>query len=108
MTEVNNEWQGCDSSGGSREEYILQWFLGAAHFPWLTGLHHSDLCIHPHISFSASPSSKNPWDYTEPIEVIPGDSDGKESACNVQTRVRTLSREDPLKKGMATLSSIFT
>ena len=33
----------------------------------------------------------------------PGNSDGKESACNTGD----LSREDPLEKGMATHSSIF-
>ena len=34
-------------------------------------------------------------------------SDGKESACNEETRVRSLGREDPLEKGMATHSSIL-
>ena len=29
-------------------------------------------------------------------------SDGKESACNIGDRVRSLSREDPLEKGMPT------
>ena len=37
---------------------------------------------------------------------FPGGLDGKESACNARERVRSLSREDPLKKGMATHSSI--
>ena len=32
---------------------------------------------------------------------FPGGSDGKESACNVETWVRFLGWEDPLKKGMA-------
>ena len=32
---------------------------------------------------------------------------GKEVACNVETRVRSLGREDPLEKGMATHSSVI-
>ena len=32
---------------------------------------------------------------------FPGGSDGKESACNVETWVRFLGWEDPLKRGMA-------
>ena len=36
-----------------------------------------------------------------------GGSDGKESACNAETQVRSLGREDPLVKGMATHSSIL-
>ena len=36
-----------------------------------------------------------------------GGSDGKESACNAETQVLPLGREDPLEKGMATHSSIF-
>ena len=35
-----------------------------------------------------------------------GASDGKESACNWETWVRSLARKDPLEKGMATHSSI--
>ena len=34
-------------------------------------------------------------------------ADGKESACNAGDLVRSLSREDPLEKGMATHSSIL-
>ena len=37
---------------------------------------------------------------------FPGGSDGKESACNEETQVQFLSRENPLEKGMATHSSI--
>ena len=41
--------------------------------------------------------------------VFPGDSDGKQLAWPKmqETRVRSLSWEDPLKKGMATHSSIL-
>ena len=35
------------------------------------------------------------------------DSDGKEFACNARDPVRSLDREDPLEKGMATHSSIL-
>ena len=38
---------------------------------------------------------------------FPGGSDGKESACNVETWVQSLGWEDPLEKGMATHSSIL-
>ena len=38
---------------------------------------------------------------------FPGGSDGKESSCNVGDRVPSLSREDPLEKGMVTHSSIL-
>ena len=38
---------------------------------------------------------------------ILGGSDGKESACNMRDLVRSLSREDPLEKEMATHSSIL-
>ena len=34
-------------------------------------------------------------------------SDGKESACNAGDPVQSLGQEDPLEKGMATLSSIL-
>ena len=34
-------------------------------------------------------------------------ADGKESACNAGDLVQSLSREDPLEKGMATHSSIL-
>ena len=34
-------------------------------------------------------------------------SAGKERACDVETPVRFLGREDPLEKGQATHSSIF-
>ena len=37
---------------------------------------------------------------------FPGDSNGKESACNAE-RVRPLGWEDPLEKGTATHSSIL-
>ena len=33
---------------------------------------------------------------------FPGGSDGKESACNVETQVQSLGQKDPLKKDMAT------
>ena len=36
---------------------------------------------------------------------FPGGSDGKASACNAGTRVRSLGREDPLEKEVATHSS---
>ena len=35
---------------------------------------------------------------------FPGDSDGKESACNAGDWVRSLGWEDPLQEGMATHS----
>ena len=39
---------------------------------------------------------------------FPDGSDGKESACSAgETRVRSLSWEDPLEKGMATHSRIL-
>ena len=38
---------------------------------------------------------------------FPGGSDSKESACNAETLVQFLGREDPLEKGMATHSSIL-
>ena len=38
---------------------------------------------------------------------FPGGSDGKESACNVGTWVRSLGWEEPLEEGMATHSSIL-
>ena len=38
---------------------------------------------------------------------FPGGSAGKESACTVETWVRSLGREDPLEKGKATHSSIL-
>ena len=37
---------------------------------------------------------------------FPGGSDGKESACNAGDQVHSLGREDLLKKGMGTHSSI--
>ena len=37
---------------------------------------------------------------------FPGGSVSKESACNQETWVRSLGREDPLEKEMATSSSI--
>ena len=39
--------------------------------------------------------------------IIQCGSDGKESACNAETLVRSLDWEDPLEKGMATHSSIL-
>ena len=41
------------------------------------------------------------------MEGFPGGSDGKESACNEETRVGSLGQEDPLEKGMAPHSSIL-
>ena len=38
---------------------------------------------------------------------FPSGSDSKESACNEETRVRSLGQEDPQEKGMATHSSIL-
>ena len=38
---------------------------------------------------------------------IPGDSDGKESACNAGDLIRSLGWEDSLEKEMATHSSIL-
>ena len=38
---------------------------------------------------------------------FPGGSDGKESAAIQETRVRSLSQEDPLEEGMATHSSVL-
>ena len=39
---------------------------------------------------------------------FPGGSNGKESACNEETQVRFLGREDPLEKGMETHSNIVS
>ena len=39
---------------------------------------------------------------------FPGGSDSKESACNVGDLGSTLGWEDPLEKGMATISSILS
>ena len=36
---------------------------------------------------------------------FPDGSDGKVSACNAETQVQSLGREDPLEKEMATYSS---
>ena len=38
---------------------------------------------------------------------FPGDSDGKESACNAGDLVQSLGREDPLEKGTVTHCSIL-
>ena len=38
---------------------------------------------------------------------FPGDSDGKESACNAGDLGSSLGWQDPLEKGMATHSSIL-
>ena len=35
------------------------------------------------------------------VRDFPGSSDGKESACNAGDQVRSLGREDPLDKGVA-------
>ena len=40
-------------------------------------------------------------------EGFPGGSDGKESVCNAADLVRSLGREDPLEKELATHSSIL-
>ena len=37
----------------------------------------------------------------------PVGSDGKEPSCNTETHIRSLGREDPLEKEMATHSSIL-
>ena len=39
------------------------------------------------------------------LEGFPGDSDGKESACNERNPGSTQGKEDPLEKGIATHSS---
>ena len=39
--------------------------------------------------------------------VFPGDADGKESLCNAEDPVWSLRKEDTLKKGVATSSSIL-
>ena len=39
--------------------------------------------------------------------LLPCGSDGKESACNEETQVRSLGVEDPLEKEMAIHSSIL-
>ena len=36
-----------------------------------------------------------------------GGSDGKESACNAETRVQSLGQEDPLEKGKAISTPVF-
>ena len=46
------------------------------------------------------------WGELLVIRGFPGDSDGKESACDVGDQVRSLSWEKPLKKGKATHSHI--
>ena len=38
---------------------------------------------------------------------FPGSSDGKESAYNAGDQIRSLNREDPLEKGLATHSNIL-
>ena len=37
-----------------------------------------------------------------------GGSDGKESACNAETQVKSLGQADPLEKGMATHFNILS
>ena len=44
---------------------------------------------------------KKYWQYS------PGDSDGRESACNPGDPIRSLGQEDALEKGMSTRSSIL-
>ena len=46
--------------------------------------------------------------YDDLLCLIPGGSNGKESACNAETQVQSLVHEDPLEKGMATHSRILT
>ena len=41
------------------------------------------------------------------VEGFPGDSDGKESACNAGDPVWSLGWEDPLEKGTSTHSRIL-
>ena len=41
------------------------------------------------------------------IQGCPGGSHGKKSVCNAETRVRSLGREDPLGKRMATHARIL-
>jgi len=45
---------------------------------------------------------------TKETHSLPDSSDGKEAACNAGDWVQFLGREDPLKEGMATHSSILT
>ena len=56
-----------------------------------------------HSSILASPAPKKGL---KEIWGFPGGSDCKASACNAETRVRSLSWEDPLEKEMAIHSSI--
>ena len=51
--------------------------------------------------------SPNHWINNLCVNNFPGGSDGKESAYYVGDRVQFLDREDLLKKGMATHSSII-
>ena len=50
-----------------------------------------------------SKTNKDSGDY----KALLGGSDGKESACNAGDLGQSLSREEPLEKGMATHSSIL-
>ena len=42
------------------------------------------------------------------VDILPGGSSSKESACNGGDPIWSLGQEDPLKKGMATHSSSLT
>ena len=46
------------------------------------------------------------YDHPHPLRGFPGGSAGKESACNAGELGLILGQEDPLEKGMATLSGI--
>ena len=50
--------------------------------------------------------SQRLWD-TDPHSGLPGGSEGKESACDAGTRVRSLGWEDPLQEGVATHARIL-
>ena len=56
-------------------------------------------------SHSILNSYRNAWVLS--LGDFPGGSDGKESACRAETRVRSLSWEDPLEKRMASPSRIL-
>ena len=44
--------------------------------------------------------------YSTYLICFPGDSDSKESACNVETQVRSLGQEDTLEEEMTTHSNL--
>ena len=62
--------------------------------------------LHTHVESSFIQNCQN-LETTKMSFVLPGDSDGIESACNAGNLVQSLGQEDPLKKVMATLSSIL-